>query len=89
MFGLCPIPLHGASRRILSNDSGKNGGPSVKSSNVKCGHFFLCDFTIDKDKLLLYLQNIYAIDSVSQLERSLSNACGRFHLPENQKVLVL
>lgn len=55
MFGLCPIPLHGASRRILSNDSGKNGGPSVKSSNVKCGCFLLRVFTIDKEKLLLYV----------------------------------
>lgn len=30
MFGLCPIPLQGASRRIRSNDSGKNGGSPVK-----------------------------------------------------------
>lgn len=42
MFGLCPIPLHGASRRIRSNDSGKNGGPSVKKKrNVKCVSSFL------------------------------------------------
>jgi len=72
-WGLCPNALHGASSRILSNDSGLNGGPWSTNLCCSCGSGIMWTLFVESYTKVCTLQSencwqrftiLFTLDSV-------------------------